>query len=67
MARFHEVPGWEPCEDGTSAPGTQRFHFASTPDPSVFTGVDYTVGPSGACGVNKWQTMSLPFTLTKIE
>lgn len=63
----HEVPNWEPCPDGTAASGLQTFTFASVDDPTTFKGWDKTVGPSGACGVNKWQTVKMPFTLNKIE
>lgn len=63
----HDVPNWEPCPDGTAAPGVQTFTFHSIDDPAAFTGWDKTVGPSGACGVNKWQTIRMPFSLNKIE
>jgi hypothetical protein len=62
----HEVPGWEPCADGTAATGRQVFLFSSDTE-TTFTGQDKTVGPSGACGVNYWQTVAMPFTLTKLE
>jgi hypothetical protein len=26
---------------------------------------DYTVGPSGACGANKWLVIEIPFKLVK--
>lgn len=59
-----DVPNWEPCANGTAATGTQKFNFWSTA-PDKFTGWDKTVGPSGACGINKWLAISMPFTLTK--
>jgi hypothetical protein len=62
----HEIPSWQPCADGTSAPGTQKFMFVSTDNPNEFTGWDKTVGPSGACGKNQWLTIRMPFKLNKI-
>jgi hypothetical protein len=59
-----DVANWEPCPDGSAFTGAQKFKFIST-DPSKFTGWDKTVGPSGACGVNRELTIELPFTLTK--
>lgn len=29
------------------------------------TGFDETTGPSGACGVNRWLNVRMPFTLTR--
>src|SRR6185312_6034720 len=59
-----DIPNWEPCADGTSAPGRQTIRFwGVAEDGSVlmrqseaiqFAGEDRTVGPSGACGVNRW-------------
>ena len=61
-----DVPNWEPCADGTAATGAQKFNFNST-GPNEFSGWDKTVGPSGACGVNRWLTVVMVFTLTKRE
>lgn len=61
----HDIPGWEPCADGTSATGTQKFMFVTIDNPNEFTGWDKTVGPSGACGKNQWQTVRMPFKLNK--
>jgi hypothetical protein len=61
-----DVPNWEPCPDGTATTGAQKFKFTST-DPNKFTGWDKTVGPSGACGVNRELTIEMPFTLTKLD
>jgi hypothetical protein len=61
-----DVPNWEPCPDGTAATGAQKFKFTSS-EPSKFTGWDHTVGPSGACGINRELTILMPFTLTKLE
>jgi hypothetical protein len=62
----HDIPSWQPCADGTFAPGTQKFMFVSTSNPNEFTGWDKTVGPSGACGKNQWNTIRMPFKLNKI-
>lgn len=63
----HEVPGWEPCADGTAVTGQQHFTFSSIDNPNEFTGWDKTKGPSGGCGINQWQTVKMPFKLVKIE
>jgi len=63
----HDVPNWEPCPDGTAATGQQKFAFRSQTDLAKFEGWDTTLGPSGACGVNRWLVVSMPFTLTKRE
>ncbi|KZS68332.1 MAG: hypothetical protein K2X56_20670 [Mycobacterium pseudokansasii] len=69
----HEVPNWETCPDGTSFTGVQTFTFyPAGPDGTVQTGSptlagkDQTVGPSGACGVNKWLVVMMPFRLDRI-
>jgi hypothetical protein len=31
-----------------------------------FAGEDMTVGPSGACGVNNVQVVTMPFTMRKV-
>jgi hypothetical protein len=62
----HDVPNWELCPDGTAATGRQTFNFsASLSDPTGLDGWDKTVGPSGACGINRWLTVHMPFKLTK--
>jgi hypothetical protein len=63
----HDVPNWEPCADGTAATGQQKFAFRSQTDLAKFDGWDTTLGPSGACGVNQWLVITMPFTLTKRE
>ena len=60
-----ELPDWEPCEDGATAPGHQRFTFYPV-DAATLVGKDKTIGDSGACGVNYWLTIEMPFRLTKI-
>jgi hypothetical protein len=63
-----DVPNWEPCADGTAATGRQTFNFSpSQSDPPNLDGLDKTVGPSGACGVNNWLTVIMPFKLTKLQ
>jgi hypothetical protein len=64
------VPDWQHCPDGTTAPGKQTFTFwprRADADKSTLIGRDQTVGPSGACGVNKWLTITMPLTLTEIS
>jgi hypothetical protein len=68
-----DLPGWEPCPDGTSAPGQQIYRFAAvaddgTLDPAstTYAGADNTTGPSGACGKNLQLVVELPFKLVKI-
>lgn len=62
------VPNWEQCIDGTASPGNQGFTFWADPDhPGQYTGRDMTIGPSGACGFNKWLNISLPLTVTPLH
>lgn len=62
-----QVDGWEPCPDGSSAPGQQtQYFFNDITNPANFAGWDKTVGPSGACGKNQWLTVNMPFKLIKI-
>jgi hypothetical protein len=58
----HDVENWERCEDGTTAPGYQTFKFSAD---EKLSGWDYSVGPSGACGANKWLVIEMPFKLVK--
>jgi hypothetical protein len=58
----HDVPNWERCQDGTTAPGHQIFKFTAN---EKLSGWDSTVGPSGACGANKWLVIQMPFKLVK--
>ncbi len=65
------VEHWEPCPDGTAAPGRQSFTFwparGDAPDRhDRLTGWDETIGPSGACGINRSLNIRLPFQLTRI-
>lgn len=59
------LPNWEPCPDGSAAPGEQTYYFWSDPaNAADLIGWDLTVGPSGACGINKSLTVKLPLRLT---
>lgn len=68
-----DVPNWEVCEDGTAVTGHQTFFFSAVgpdgmpiPVSSTLAGLDKTIGPSGACGMNRWLTIEMPFRLDKI-
>jgi len=60
------VPNWEPCQDGTAAPGEQAFTFWESYPDQHLVGWDQTLGPSGACGFNKWLNVTLPLRLTPV-
>jgi hypothetical protein len=64
------IADWQRCPDGSSAPGTQSFTFAppraDDVDQPKLLGWDSTTGPSGACGVNEWLNITMPFTLTAV-
>jgi hypothetical protein len=71
-----DLPDWEPCADGTTAPGHQKIRFwrvnaDGSQDYSgqspIFAGEDKTVGLSGACGINKWLAIRMPFSLQQID
>jgi hypothetical protein len=68
-----DVPNWEVCPDGTAATGKQTYQFSyagpdglSQPGSKTLAGWDKTIGPSGACGVNRWLVIEMPFRLDKI-
>jgi hypothetical protein len=72
----HVVPRWEPCPDGTAADGVQHYRFypvsvqtgqVDNSQSDLFTGIDETKGPSGACGINRPLLISLPFKLTRVS
>ncbi|GFG66791.1 hypothetical protein MKUB_42810 [Mycobacterium kubicae] len=70
----HDVPNWETCPDGTPFTGHQTFLFVPVDnDGNVKTGAptlagtDKTIGPSGACRVNKWLVVDMPFRLDRIS
>jgi hypothetical protein len=66
---------WQPCPDGTAAPGLQIYRFypgssddgsAADPTSSTFLGEDQTSGISGSCGSSKVLFIAMPFKLVKI-
>jgi len=62
------IENWQPCADGTTAPGDQSFEFWRPRlelDDTRLVGWDRTTGPSGACGINKWLNITMPLTLTR--
>ncbi len=66
----HTVEGWRRCPDGSTAPGEQTFTFwaerLDAPDRhDRLTGFDQTLGPSGACGINRSLNVRMPFELTR--
>lgn len=67
------IDNWEPCYDGSTAPGNQIIKFypvdtdgqvnnAST----TYAGEDKTISPSGSCGRNESLIIRMPFELQKI-
>ncbi|AGP62364.1 hypothetical protein OEM_08280 [Mycobacterium intracellulare subsp. yongonense 05-1390] len=68
-----ELPNWETCPDGSSYPGQQTYSFFPVDSNGGFelgsptlAGKDKTIGPSGACRVNKWLVVEMPFRLDKL-
>jgi hypothetical protein len=58
------VENWMPCPDGSTVAGRQTFKFfADQFDKPKLRGWDNTIGPSGACGINKVLNIELPFKL----
>ena len=69
-----DVPNWQPCADGTSAPGHQVFDFYAVaadgtldPNSTTYAGKDLTSGPSGGCGRSQPLVISMPFKLVKVS
>lgn len=72
----HNIDNWEPCRDGTKAPGAQKFRFWGV-DPAngdedlrrvnLLAGIDRTMAPSGACGINKPLVIEMPMRLEKLS
>jgi hypothetical protein len=60
------VANWEPCQDGTAATGEQAFTFWKSYPDQRLVGWDQTLGPSGACGFNKWLNVTMPLRLTPV-
>jgi len=61
----HDLPAWQPCGDGATAPGEQQFSFYRV-DATTLTGKDKTTGPSGSCGVSALLTIEMPFKTHKM-
>jgi hypothetical protein len=67
------IANWEPCPDGTTAPGNQKFLFwgvkaagmLDNTNTNLMAGIDETVAPSGACGVNKPLVIKMPMRLER--
>jgi hypothetical protein len=65
------IPQWQFCPDGTTAPGEQRFQFAGF-DPiaterimtitNFMIGRQRTISPSGSCGRNQPLVIETPLT-----
>jgi len=68
------LPDWEPCYDGTTSPGNQKYRFwpvdangqRRSTDGSLFGGFDETHGISGACGKNLPLVIVLPLRVQLI-
>lgn len=66
-----DLANWAPCPDGiTTSPGQQIFRFfpvdddgQAVRDSPTWAGWDETTGPSGACGRNLAQQITMPFRL----
>jgi|ERR1700694_873828 hypothetical protein len=68
------IDNWEPCPNGTAAPGYQKYMFWGVdadgqmdPHSNVLAGTDVTHGDSGACGINKPLVIRLPLRVQKVS
>lgn len=68
-----KIENWEPCADGTSAPGMQLIRFYPVgPDGGIdmtsttYAGEDTTISPSGSCGRSRSLAIKMPFKLQKV-
>ena len=68
-----ELPNWEPCADGRTVTGHQRYRFYPVdetgflrPGSPLFAGFDHTSGHSGACSLNQKLEVEMPFRLERI-
>ncbi|SPM38122.1 hypothetical protein MNAB215_298 [Mycobacterium numidiamassiliense] len=69
-----EINNWEPCSDGAAAVGHQKFLFwgvgadgmQDATNTTLLAGIDETVGPSGACGINKPLVIKMPMRLERV-
>jgi hypothetical protein len=66
-------PNWEPCANGTTVTGHQRYHFYPAgpggfygPDSTTYAGWDKTTGEGAGCGRNDKLQIELPFRLEKL-
>jgi hypothetical protein len=69
-----DIPNWEPCADGTTVTGHQRFRFFPVdesgflhPGSHTLAGFDKTTGESGDCSLNDKLTIDMPFRLEKLS
>jgi hypothetical protein len=70
------IPQWQFCPDGTTAPGEQRFQFAGF-DPiaterimtitNFMIGRQRTISPSGSCGRNQPLVIETPLKLEQLS
>jgi hypothetical protein len=69
-----EVPNWEPCSDGTTATGSQKFllwgvnpyGMGDLKNVDLLAGTDTTRGPSGACGINTPLVIRQPIRMERL-
>jgi hypothetical protein len=71
-----DVPNWEPCPDGTFAPGHQKFMVWGI-NPAVnerdlritdlLAGRNLTKSDSGSCGINKPLVIELPVRMERLS
>lgn len=69
-----ELPNWEPCADGRTVTGHQRYRFFPVddvgfvrPGSPIFAGFDKTSGESGGCSLNQKLEVDMPFRLEKLD
>ncbi len=69
-----ERPNWEPCPNGTTVTGHQRYRFYPVgpsgfvvPGSNILAGTDTTSGVSGGCGRNDTLRIEMPLRLERIE
>jgi hypothetical protein len=71
-----DIPNWEPCPDGTAAPGHQSFGLWGWDESTshrdgrtrdLIVGLEKTMAPSGACGRNTPLVIQLPVRLDKLS
>lgn len=69
-----DLPGWEPCADGRTVTGHQRYRFFPVaqdgyllPGSHTFAGFDKTTGESGGCSLNEKLEIDLPFRLERLD